>query len=59
MNANARFIGGMVAVATICIGICLSVPRIAGSHCDTLDGPVVITAKMVLEKGDVGVNGME
>jgi len=29
------------------------IPGIAGAHCDTLDGPVVITAKQALEKGDI------
>ena len=29
------------------------VPRPALAHCDTLDGPVVATAKAALEKGDV------
>lgn len=54
MKARVRLIG-MAVVATICIGIgiWLFVPRIAGSHCDTLAGPVVMTAKMALEKGDV------
>lgn len=28
-------------------------PGIAGAHCDTLDGPVVITAKQAIEKGDI------
>jgi len=28
-------------------------PRTSRAHCDTLDGPVVTTAKMALEKGDV------
>lgn len=28
-------------------------PAIAGAHCDTLDGPVVVTARKALEKGDV------
>ncbi len=28
-------------------------PRMAGAHCDTLDGPVVATARVALEKGDV------
>ena len=28
-------------------------PRMAGAHCDTLDGPVVGTARVALEKGDV------
>ncbi len=54
MKARVRFIG-MVVVATICIGIGIwfFVPRIAGSHCDTLAGPVVMTAKTALDKGDV------
>jgi len=29
------------------------VPRNAAAHCDTMDGPVVMTAKTALEKGDV------
>jgi hypothetical protein len=29
------------------------VPQNAEAHCDTLDGPVVMTAKAALEKGDV------
>jgi len=54
MKARVRLIG-MAVVATICIGIgiWLFIPRIAGSHCDTLAGPVVMTAKTALEKGDV------
>jgi hypothetical protein len=28
-------------------------PRNAGAHCDTLDGPVVATARAALQKGDV------
>jgi hypothetical protein len=54
MKASVKFIG-MAVVATICIGIgiWLFVPRIAGSHCDTLAGPVVMTAKEALYKGDV------
>lgn len=44
---------GMVLLMTICIGIGLFVPGISGAHCDTLAGPVVTTAKIALEKGDV------
>jgi hypothetical protein len=44
---------GMVLLMTICIGIGLFVPSISDAHCDTLAGPVVTTAKMALEKGDV------
>ena len=29
------------------------IPAAAGAHCDTLDGPVVMTAKAALDKGDV------
>lgn len=43
----------MAVVSTIFFGILWLVPRIVGAHCDTMDGPVVITAKMALEKGDV------
>jgi len=28
-------------------------PRTADAHCDTLDGPVVATARAALQKGDV------
>ncbi len=54
MNARAKVIGTVVGVI-ICInvGICLFVPGIARSHCDTLEGPVVMTAKVALDKGDV------
>lgn len=34
-------------------GLCLAIPGVASAHCDTLDGPVVLTAKAALEKGDV------
>ncbi len=44
---------GIVLLMTICIGIGLFVPGISGAHCDTLAGPVVTTAKIALEKGDV------
>ncbi|TAN40999.1 MAG: hypothetical protein EPN25_05910 [Nitrospirae bacterium] len=30
-----------------------TIPGIAGAHCDTLDGPVVMTAKAALGKGDI------
>ncbi len=54
MKARARFIR-MAAVVTICMGagIWLFVPGIADSHCDTLEGPVVMTARAALDKGDV------
>ncbi len=54
MKARARLIE-VAAVVILCmgLGIWLSVPRIAGSHCDTLEGPVVITAKAALDNNDV------
>ncbi len=33
--------------------IVIILPTLAGAHCDTLEGPVVLTAKAALEKGDV------
>lgn len=43
----------MLSVAAI-IGMAVWFsPNLAGAHCDTLAGPVVITAKAALEKGDV------
>lgn len=54
MKTRASLIG-MVAMVTICtgVGIWLFIPRIAGGHCDTLEGPVVTTAKAALDKNDV------
>ena len=34
-------------------GLLLIVPGTVMAHCDTMDGPVVMTAKTALEKGDV------
>ncbi|MBS1111793.1 MAG: hypothetical protein H6Q95_85 [Nitrospirae bacterium] len=42
----------LTASAIIGIAVWFS-PNIAGAHCDTLAGPVVITAKAALEKSDV------
>lgn len=52
METRANFLK-VVLVTTICISVGLFIPRIAGTHCDTLDGPVVMTAKTALDKGDV------
>src|SRR5574340_348706 len=35
------------------IGLWVLMQGISGAHCDTLDGPVVATARASLEKGDV------
>lgn len=44
---------GMPVIAVGCLAIYLVMPRLVGAHCDTMDGPVVKTAKVALEKGDV------
>jgi hypothetical protein len=44
---------GLTALTAIVIGSLLLIPRIARAHCDTMDGPIVITAMKALEKGDV------
>jgi hypothetical protein len=44
---------GMVLMMTVCIGLGLFAPGMAGAHCDTLAGPVVTDAKRALEKGDI------
>jgi len=38
---------------TVLLAIFIIMPGIAAAHCDTLAGPVVLTAKAALEKGDV------
>lgn len=43
----------IAVVILICLGVLWFLPRMVGAHCDTLDGPVVMTAKSALEKGDV------
>lgn len=40
-------------IIVVLSGLWLAIPKVASSHCDTLDGPVVMTAKAALEKGDV------
>lgn len=52
MKTRARLIK-VALVTAVCIGFWALIPRIAGTHCDTLDGPVVTVAKTALEKGDV------
>ena len=44
---------GICILPIAIIGIWLSLQGISGAHCDTLDGPVVATARASLEKGDV------
>jgi hypothetical protein len=38
---------------TIGLSISLLIPSIVSAHCDTLEGPVVKAARIVLEKGDI------
>jgi hypothetical protein len=52
MKTKVRFCS-MIGMLLIFIGIVLSIPYIAGAHCDTIAGPVVTDAKKALEKGDV------
>lgn len=40
-------------LAVMVLSISLYLPGSAIAHCDTMDGPVVIEAKVALEKGDV------
>lgn len=42
----------MTGLIIISIALCF-IPDIASAHCDTLAGPVVITAEAALEKGDI------
>lgn len=42
-----------LAGAAAVLGLALLAPAGAVAHCDTLDGPVVATARAALEKGDV------
>jgi hypothetical protein len=51
MDSRVSFTGIAMIVA-LCIGVWL-IPNVVSAHCDTLSGPVVMTAKMALEKGDV------
>jgi hypothetical protein len=48
MKTRFLYLAGAAAV-----GLALFLPAAAGAHCDTLDGPVVGTARAALEKGDV------
>lgn len=43
----------LVMVTILLAGIWLFLPHFADAHCDTLEGPVVMTAKKALAKGDV------
>ncbi len=51
MKKNHDFVTALIVFMFAC-SLWLS-PGLAGAHCDTMDGPVVATAKTALEKGDV------
>lgn len=53
METAARCIKMIGMLISICAAIWLFSGGIAAAHCDTLDGPVVSTARVALEKGDV------
>ncbi len=48
-----RLFWGSVAAALAAMGMIVFTPQTGRAHCDTLDGPVVMTAMQALEKGDV------
>jgi hypothetical protein len=35
------------------LALSLGAPEMAGAHCDTMDGPVVVAARGALDKGEV------
>jgi len=51
MNMNIVFRGTLIAVFVLIIGVIAS--REARAHCDTMNGPVVNTARMALDTGNV------
>ncbi|MGH7972790.1 MAG: DUF6448 family protein, partial [Limisphaerales bacterium] len=42
-----------ITMAGVLLGACFLVPQQAFSHCDTMDGPVVLAAKAALAKKDI------
>ncbi len=52
MKARMRFMGMMIA-SIVSMAVVLILQNTSAAHCDTLGGPVVMTAKKALEKGDV------
>lgn len=49
---NQMFRAGHIAAFCVSGAMCLA-PAIARAHCDSLDGPVVLTARAALDQGDV------
>jgi hypothetical protein len=53
MKKKATFIK-FVGIGLVAVGIAWAlVPQIGRAHCDTLDGPVVMAARVALDSGDV------
>lgn len=52
MNVSKKSFKGIIAVSVLLLSV-LGAPISALAHCDTLDGPVVETARIALDKGDV------
>jgi len=53
MNVNINLIEKMGIIILSIVTFFSCIPSLVSAHCDTLAGPVVITAKAALEKGDV------
>ena len=53
MSTFTRGTKGLLAVASLFLGIVVLLPGHALAHCDGLDGPVVTAARQALEKSDV------
>ncbi len=52
MKRNPRTVS-IGAIAVLILAATVGGARLAAAHCDTLDGPVVASAKVALEQGDV------
>ena len=52
MNSK-NFFPGPVVIIFFAFGLISCLLKLIQAHCDTLDGPVVLTAMKALEKGDV------
>ncbi len=53
MNMRTNTCSLHITLASLLLGAGLMLPQPAFSHCDTMDGPVVLAAKVALEKKDV------
>jgi hypothetical protein len=51
--SQGKLFAGTAVIIFFGLGMIFLVPQVAQAHCDTLDGPVVLTAMKALEKGDV------